>query len=211
MTRRTLWPPYWGWTTVSIRWWYCKGQLAKISFSHAWRRCFLPVFNNRNDVLTKWNTFLTNIFLAFIWQMFWQIYLNAYFFFPLTGSSDFLLEGDVMIPKTRTAMKCLNEPYSCLWPKSANSNVEIAFLISPKYGRLHSFKVAHNWNWILPVYVCITLCYWFFTFIHDCRQQWEDYNSECLEGLWIENLRSFHSMGRSEDVCEHWAKIWVSL
>lgn len=62
-----------------------------------------------------------------------------------------------MIPKTRTAMKCLNEPYSCLWPKSANSNVEIAFLISPKYGRLHSFKVAHNWNWILPVYVWLCM------------------------------------------------------
>ncbi|XP_070782322.1 low choriolytic enzyme-like isoform X2 [Enoplosus armatus] len=49
------------------------------------------------------------------------------------GSSDFLLEGDVMIPKTRTAMKCFNKKYSCLWPKSANGNVEIPFQISRKY------------------------------------------------------------------------------
>ncbi|XP_070704941.1 low choriolytic enzyme-like isoform X2 [Pempheris klunzingeri] len=49
------------------------------------------------------------------------------------GSSDFLLEGDVLIPRTRNAMKCFNKAYSCLWPKSANGNVEIPFLISQKY------------------------------------------------------------------------------
>ncbi|TKS66123.1 Low choriolytic enzyme [Collichthys lucidus] len=30
-------------------------------------------------------------------------------------------------------MKCLKEPRACLWPKSANGNVEIPFLISEKY------------------------------------------------------------------------------
>ncbi|XP_035534671.1 low choriolytic enzyme-like isoform X2 [Morone saxatilis] len=48
-------------------------------------------------------------------------------------SSDFLLEGDVFIPKTRNAMKCLNKAFSCLWPKSANGKVEIPFLISQEY------------------------------------------------------------------------------
>merc|ERR1712035_215791 len=48
------------------------------------------------------------------------------------GSPDFLLEGDVLIPRTRTAMKCFNEAYTCLWPKSSNGNVEIPFLISEK-------------------------------------------------------------------------------
>uniref|UniRef100_UPI0037E99B0E low choriolytic enzyme-like isoform X2 n=1 Tax=Semicossyphus pulcher TaxID=241346 RepID=UPI0037E99B0E len=49
------------------------------------------------------------------------------------GSSDFLLEGDLLMPRTRNAMKCMNKRYSCLWPKSANGNVEIPFLISNKY------------------------------------------------------------------------------
>ncbi|XP_044026245.1 low choriolytic enzyme-like [Siniperca chuatsi] len=49
------------------------------------------------------------------------------------GSRDFLLEGDVLIPKTRNAMKCLNDAYSCLWPKSANGKVEIPFIISQTY------------------------------------------------------------------------------
>ncbi|KAM7368108.1 hypothetical protein PAMP_014358 [Pampus punctatissimus] len=49
------------------------------------------------------------------------------------GSSDFLMEGDVLIPRTRNAMKCFNKAYSCLWPKSANGNVEIHFLLSQKY------------------------------------------------------------------------------
>ncbi|KAK9531762.1 hypothetical protein VZT92_011168 [Zoarces viviparus] len=49
------------------------------------------------------------------------------------GSKDTLLEGDVWIPKTRNAMKCINKVYSCLWPKSANGMVYIPFLISTKY------------------------------------------------------------------------------
>ncbi|XP_062267331.1 low choriolytic enzyme-like isoform X2 [Platichthys flesus] len=49
------------------------------------------------------------------------------------GSTDFLMEGDVMIPTTRNAMKCYSKKYSCLWPKSANGNVVIPFLISGKY------------------------------------------------------------------------------
>ncbi|XP_042246180.1 low choriolytic enzyme-like [Thunnus maccoyii] len=49
------------------------------------------------------------------------------------GSSDFLLEGDVLVPRTRNAVKCLKKANSCLWPKSANRNVEIPFLLSKKY------------------------------------------------------------------------------
>ncbi|XP_076612187.1 low choriolytic enzyme-like [Chaetodon auriga] len=49
------------------------------------------------------------------------------------ASRDFLLEGDLLIPRTRNAMKCTNKAYSCLWPKSANGKVEIPFRISQKY------------------------------------------------------------------------------
>ncbi|XP_034756922.1 low choriolytic enzyme-like [Etheostoma cragini] len=49
------------------------------------------------------------------------------------GSSDFLLEGDVMIPTTRNAMKCLQGKNSCLWPKSANGNVEVPYVLSNSY------------------------------------------------------------------------------
>uniref|UniRef100_A0A3Q3K7S7 Metalloendopeptidase n=1 Tax=Monopterus albus TaxID=43700 RepID=A0A3Q3K7S7_MONAL len=51
----------------------------------------------------------------------------------IVSSTDFLLEGDVIIPKTRNAMKCLDGTNSCLWPKSANGHVEIPFVISDKY------------------------------------------------------------------------------
>ncbi|XP_037541703.1 low choriolytic enzyme [Nematolebias whitei] len=44
-----------------------------------------------------------------------------------------LIEGDVVIPKTRNAMKCHTKQYSCFWPKSTNGNVEVPFVISPKY------------------------------------------------------------------------------
>ncbi|XP_076023790.1 low choriolytic enzyme-like [Genypterus blacodes] len=49
------------------------------------------------------------------------------------GSTDFLLEGDLLIPRTRTAMRCYHKTFSCLWPKSANGQVEVPFTISPKY------------------------------------------------------------------------------
>nr|BBB36258.1 low choriolytic enzyme [Dicentrarchus labrax] len=61
----------------------------------------------------------------------------------MNNSSDFLLEGDVFIPKTRTAMKCLNKAYSCLWPKSANGKVEIPFLISQKYDDTERSMILH--------------------------------------------------------------------
>ncbi|KAM4521752.1 low choriolytic enzyme-like [Odontesthes bonariensis] len=49
------------------------------------------------------------------------------------GSADNLMEGDVFIPKTRTAMKCMHKQFSCLWPKSSNGEVQIPFTISKDY------------------------------------------------------------------------------
>ncbi|XP_061757084.1 low choriolytic enzyme-like isoform X1 [Nerophis ophidion] len=49
------------------------------------------------------------------------------------GSSEIMLEGDLMLPRTRTAMKCYTETSSCLWRKSNNGNVEIPFVISDNY------------------------------------------------------------------------------
>lgn len=55
--------------------------------------------------------------------------------FPSKGSLEFLLEGDLSIPKNRNAMFCLNNGFNCLWPKSADGNVWIPFVISETYGR----------------------------------------------------------------------------
>ncbi|XP_038125847.1 low choriolytic enzyme-like [Cyprinodon tularosa] len=49
------------------------------------------------------------------------------------GSNDMLLEGDIFVPKTRNAMKCLNQQYSCRWDKASNGNVEIPYVISNDY------------------------------------------------------------------------------
>ncbi|TKS66078.1 Low choriolytic enzyme [Collichthys lucidus] len=66
------------------------------------------------------------------------------------GSDELLLDGDVLIPRTRNAMKCLKEPRACLWPKSANGNVEIPFLISEKYAYLSNFKKEDTNNLNTP-------------------------------------------------------------
>uniref|UniRef100_A0A3B4WF18 Metalloendopeptidase n=1 Tax=Seriola lalandi dorsalis TaxID=1841481 RepID=A0A3B4WF18_SERLL len=68
--------------------------------------------------------------------------LNIHIFsFILIGSKYFLLEGDVLIPRTRNAIKCVNKPYSCLWSKSANGNVEIPFILSEKYDNSERSKI----------------------------------------------------------------------
>uniref|UniRef100_A0A4W6F631 Metalloendopeptidase n=1 Tax=Lates calcarifer TaxID=8187 RepID=A0A4W6F631_LATCA len=59
--------------------------------------------------------------------------ISADFLYSIKERINFMLEGDILMPRSRTAMKCLNEKYSCLWPKSPNGIVEIPFLISEKY------------------------------------------------------------------------------
>ncbi|XP_028253705.1 low choriolytic enzyme-like [Parambassis ranga] len=49
------------------------------------------------------------------------------------GSRDFLFEGDMLIPRSRNSLKCLNKNNTCFWPKSANGNVEIPFSLSDTY------------------------------------------------------------------------------
>ncbi|KAM9783181.1 low choriolytic enzyme-like [Neosynchiropus ocellatus] len=49
------------------------------------------------------------------------------------GSSELMLEGDVLIPKKRNAMRCYNQKYSCLWPKSRFGTVDVPFTLSSGY------------------------------------------------------------------------------
>ncbi|XP_030576855.1 high choriolytic enzyme 1-like [Archocentrus centrarchus] len=52
------------------------------------------------------------------------------------GTSEILLEGDVLVPKTRNAMKCLYQ--KCLWKKGADGMVTIPFTISSEYNSRES-------------------------------------------------------------------------
>ncbi|XP_016356917.1 high choriolytic enzyme 1-like [Sinocyclocheilus anshuiensis] len=45
--------------------------------------------------------------------------------------SDMLLEGDMAFPKTRNAMKCLND--YCKWPKSPSGQVEVPYTIASDF------------------------------------------------------------------------------
>ncbi|XP_062380296.1 hatching enzyme 1.2-like [Sardina pilchardus] len=47
------------------------------------------------------------------------------------ASSEFLIEGDIVVPKTRNAMACWNN--YCLWKKSANGKVEVPYIVSPDF------------------------------------------------------------------------------
>nr|BBB44445.1 hatching enzyme d [Clupea harengus] len=47
------------------------------------------------------------------------------------ASSELLVEGDLVVPRTRTAVACLNN--NCLWRKSSNGKVEVPFTVSPNF------------------------------------------------------------------------------
>lgn len=52
----------------------------------------------------------------------------------VTDSMEELLEGDLVLPKTRNAMKCFGAPDSCRWPKSSNGIVKVPYVVSDNYG-----------------------------------------------------------------------------
>nr|BAJ23952.1 hatching enzyme [Normichthys operosus] len=45
------------------------------------------------------------------------------------GSSEFLVEGDLVLPRTRNAMRCWNNN-NCFWRKSSNGLVEVPYTLS---------------------------------------------------------------------------------
>uniref|UniRef100_A0A669FA69 Metalloendopeptidase n=1 Tax=Oreochromis niloticus TaxID=8128 RepID=A0A669FA69_ORENI len=50
------------------------------------------------------------------------------------GSTEFLVEGDILLPKNRNTTKCPNKNYSCRCPKSPTSgNVDVPYVLSDKY------------------------------------------------------------------------------
>nr|BAM93562.1 hatching enzyme [Pungitius sinensis] len=49
------------------------------------------------------------------------------------GSDGYLMEGDMLIPTKRNAIKCSNSRDSCLWPKGASGYVEVPFEMSDNY------------------------------------------------------------------------------
>nr|XP_055072655.1 hatching enzyme 1.2-like [Misgurnus anguillicaudatus] len=47
------------------------------------------------------------------------------------GSTEILLEGDLLFPKTRNALYCLTN--NCFWKKNANNLVEVPYILSSEY------------------------------------------------------------------------------
>ncbi|CAL8347995.1 unnamed protein product [Gadus morhua 'NCC'] len=57
------------------------------------------------------------------------------------GSSELLLEGDLLLPTTRNAMKCFRN--SCLWKKSSNGLVTIPYTVSSAYTSAETSRIVN--------------------------------------------------------------------
>jgi len=50
------------------------------------------------------------------------------------GTTEFLLEGDILVPRTRNALNCISTTFSCLWEKNYwNGIVEVPYTLSDDY------------------------------------------------------------------------------
>ncbi|XP_057678533.1 low choriolytic enzyme-like isoform X2 [Corythoichthys intestinalis] len=60
-----------------------------------------------------------------------------------SGSSEYLLEGDIVILRGRAAMKCMNNEHSCFWPKSFTGKVEVPINIADEYTNEEKVRIVH--------------------------------------------------------------------
>ncbi|XP_056112609.1 hatching enzyme 1.2-like [Rhinichthys klamathensis goyatoka] len=57
------------------------------------------------------------------------------------GSSEVLLEGDLVFPKTRNALYCLKN--NCFWKKNSNNIVEIPYIVSSEFSNFDKSVIAN--------------------------------------------------------------------
>ncbi|XDV22670.1 hypothetical protein PO909_027516 [Leuciscus waleckii] len=56
------------------------------------------------------------------------------------GSSELLIEGDMLFPKTRNALYCLNN--NCFWKKNSNNIVEVPYIVSSEFSNSDKSVIA---------------------------------------------------------------------
>jgi len=66
------------------------------------------------------------------------------------GTEEFLVDGDILLPRKRNAMACYSSTFSCRWEKSDDGLVEVPYTISSRYSPSHrkliedSFEDFHS-------------------------------------------------------------------
>ncbi|XP_031413880.1 hatching enzyme 1.2-like [Clupea harengus] len=58
------------------------------------------------------------------------------------ASSEFLMEGDLVVPRTKNALACWNN--NCIWRKSSNGKVEVPYTVSSQFSSndMRKIKIA---------------------------------------------------------------------
>uniref|UniRef100_A0A8C1K5K0 Metalloendopeptidase n=1 Tax=Cyprinus carpio TaxID=7962 RepID=A0A8C1K5K0_CYPCA len=72
-----------------------------------------------------------------------------------SGSSEHLIEGDLVFPKTKNALYCFNN--NCFWKKNSNNLVEVPYIVSSEYSSTdisvikNAMSTFHNKTCILQL------------------------------------------------------------
>uniref|UniRef100_A0A672N926 Metalloendopeptidase n=1 Tax=Sinocyclocheilus grahami TaxID=75366 RepID=A0A672N926_SINGR len=60
-----------------------------------------------------------------------HIFLSSKYVSLITGSAEHLIEGDLVFPKTKNALYCLNN--NCFWKRNSSNLVEVPYIVSSEY------------------------------------------------------------------------------
>uniref|UniRef100_A0A673LA77 Metalloendopeptidase n=1 Tax=Sinocyclocheilus rhinocerous TaxID=307959 RepID=A0A673LA77_9TELE len=60
-----------------------------------------------------------------------HIFLSSKYVYLITGSAEHLIEGDLVFPKTKNALYCLNN--NCFWKRNSSNLVEVPYIVSSEY------------------------------------------------------------------------------
>uniref|UniRef100_A0A672N979 Metalloendopeptidase n=1 Tax=Sinocyclocheilus grahami TaxID=75366 RepID=A0A672N979_SINGR len=63
-----------------------------------------------------------------------HIFLSSKYVSLITGSAEHLIEGDLVFPKTKNALYCLNN--NCFWKRNSSNLVEVPYIVSSEYCKM---------------------------------------------------------------------------
>jgi len=78
--------------------------------------------------------------------------------FHLSASSELLMEGDLVVPRTRNALACWNN--NCLWKKSSNGKVEVPYTVNSQFCKyllyflICNIYISKHPHWAMVLNVC---------------------------------------------------------
>ena len=118
--------------------------------------------------------------------------------FHLSASSEFLMEGDLVVPRTRNALACWNN--NCLWKKSSNGKVEVPYTVNSQFCKylLYFFNMQYIYFKAPPLVLNVCCAFQHPLIRGKFKMPWQPSTVEPVFSLLLARLRVTTSALRTE-------------